>query len=223
MGVESLEERAAELLGQIQASVSESVRAMNEAGALRRREVDEVHRQHDEAQKKLDAVRKSAEELLKRNEHLISEIKEGWRGRIAAVAVEAAAEQARQHGAAVVGAVETRARDLIRQLDLEIRRVADLNQSLRWKTLGYAFLIAVATLGVLVPLTVSIGGKKMAVEAERLARSQASGMAQLLMLQNAELRRCEVNGAARLCIRIDPVAISPDDKSGASFAVVHGY
>jgi hypothetical protein len=64
MDIERLEERAVELLGQIQASVGESVRAMNELGALRRREADEAHRQHDAALKKLDLIGQSAEQLI---------------------------------------------------------------------------------------------------------------------------------------------------------------
>jgi len=57
---DKLEERAAVILGQIQASVAEYVRTMNEAGALRRREVDEAQRQQDEAIKALKAVQASA-------------------------------------------------------------------------------------------------------------------------------------------------------------------
>ncbi|MFO1503497.1 MAG: hypothetical protein U1F39_06740 [Steroidobacteraceae bacterium] len=220
MGLDSMEERAAELLGQIHASVGEAVRAMNEAGALRRREADEAHRQHDAAQKKLDAIRKSAEELFKRNEQLVLEIQEGWQRRIAAVAVEASAEQARQHGAAAVKAIESRATNLIQKLDDQLNRVSEVNSSLRWKTLGYAALLATAIAVVAFPVLISRGSRSMATEAERLAHAQAPALARLLLLEKADIRGCEVGGVPKLCVKVESGTPSPLGKSGDIYAVI---
>lgn len=223
MGIESLEERAAELLGQIHASVGEAIRAMNEASALRRREADEAHRQHDEAQKKLDAVKTAAELLLKNNQVVVADIRDGWRSQIGRVAVEVAAAQARQHADAVVGAVEGRAKDLIIQLNQQVRQVAEVNRSLRWKTVGYAGLIAVGLCLLVVPLSLFLGTRAMSTGAAQLVRAQSSGADRLLTLSEADLRACEVGGKSRLCVRIDPDLTVAGSKPGQVFAVVQGY
>jgi len=229
MDIERLEERAVELLGQIQASVGESVRAMNELGALRRREADEAHRQHDAALKKLDVIGQSAEQLITKNDQLVAEIREGWVARIGATAVEAAAEQARQCSSTVVGAIEDRAQQLIRgfealiwRVEEEVVRVREVNQSLRWKTLGGAALIAVGATLVLFPLSVWWARGLITVAAEREARAEVAGARRLRELSAVDFRDCEVNGAKRLCVRVEQGLPVAEGQEGAAYAVVRG-
>jgi len=220
MDIERLEERAVELLGQIQASVGESVRAMNELGALRRREADEAHRQHDDALKKLDLIGQRAEQLVTKNDALVGAIREGWGERIGAVAIEVAAEQARQCSAATVGVIEERAQALIGRLREEVVRVEEVNRALRWKTLGHAGLIAVGATAVLLPLSVWWARGSLTDAAERQARAEMAGAQRLRELASAEFRECEVSGAKRLCVRIDQGVPAVAGKDGAAFAVV---
>jgi len=86
MDTERLEETAAQLLGQIQASVAENVRAMNEANATRRRESDEAHRQHERAVAMLGEVVKEARAINAANMRMIDEIQLGWAKQIQSVA-----------------------------------------------------------------------------------------------------------------------------------------
>jgi len=223
MELEPMEERVVELLGQIKASVGETVRALNEASARHRREADEAHRQHDEAQAKLAAVKSAAEGLLERNKQVVAEICEGWRSQIGRVTVEVASAQARQHANAAVSAIEGRAKDLISQLQRQVEQVAEVNQSLKWKTMGYAGLLAVALCLVVLPLCLSWGARAMSTEAEELVRAQSSGAARLLTLKDAEFRACEIGGKSRLCVRIDSGLSVPGSKPGEAFAVVQGY
>lgn len=80
MDTDKLEERAAAILGQIQASVAEYVRTMNEAGALRRREVDEAQRQQDEAIRVLKAVQSSASIAVDVHSKLAAKLGNDWLG-----------------------------------------------------------------------------------------------------------------------------------------------
>ena len=72
--LDKLEERTALILGQIQASVAEYVRTMNEAGALRRREADEAHRQQDRAIAALASIEEQCKSIQKRNGQLAASI-----------------------------------------------------------------------------------------------------------------------------------------------------
>jgi hypothetical protein len=126
-----------------------------------------------------------------------------------------------------VGAIEDRAQQLIRgfealiwRVEEEVVRVREVNQSLRWKTLGGAALIAVGATLVLFPLSVWWASGVITAAAEREARAEIAGARRLRELSAVDLRDCEVNGAKRLCVRVEqglPVAAGQE---GAAYAVV---
>jgi hypothetical protein len=113
--IDKLEERAAEILGQIQASVAEYVRAMNEAGALRRRESDEVHRQQDEAIRTLKAIQGHAAATADAHSQLAARAGSEWLG-----LVERGLERT------AVAQAEACARAAVTQLDLRLAHLTTI-------------------------------------------------------------------------------------------------
>ncbi len=152
---DKLEERAAMILGQIQASVGEYVRTMNEAGALRRREVDEAQRQQDEAIRVLRAVQASASATADAHSRLAAKLGEDWLGLVERGLSEAAQLQARSAATTVVAQIEQQLSELttaVRNSLIEVGHISRHNQaiarSLAWKTIvGTALWLVAAIVG----------------------------------------------------------------------------
>jgi hypothetical protein len=153
---DKLEERAAVILGQIQASVAEYVRTMNEAGALRRREVDEVQRQQDEAIKVLKAVQTSASATADAHSRLAAKLGEDWLGMVERGLHGAAQLQARTAAATAIAQIDLRLTELaaaVRDSLIQVGKISERNQqiarSLAWKTIGVtAAWLTAAAIGV---------------------------------------------------------------------------
>lgn len=150
---DKLEERAAVILGQIQASVAEYVRTMNEAGALRRREVDEAQRQQDEPIKVLKAVQASVSATADAHSRLSAKLGEDWLGLVERGLHEAAQLQARTATVTSVAQIDLRLSELtaaVRDSLIKIEKISEHNRgiarSLAWKTIGVTavWLTAVA-------------------------------------------------------------------------------
>lgn len=152
---DKLEEQAAVILGQIQASVAEYVRTMNEAGALRRREVDEAQRQQDEAIKILKAVQLNASATAEMHSRLAAKLGEDWLGLVERGLRETAQEQARIAATASVSEIELRLHELtaaVRDSLIKVGQISERNdriaRSLAWKTVGVtAIWLITAALG----------------------------------------------------------------------------
>ena len=123
---DKLEDRTAAILGQIQASVAEYVRTMNEAGALRRREADEAHRQQDQACAALHAVEKHSRDLLDTIRELAASVGKDWLGLVERGLREIAVAQGRAAAETAYCQFETRANSLIANLDLALNRVSEI-------------------------------------------------------------------------------------------------
>jgi ElaB/YqjD/DUF883 family membrane-anchored ribosome-binding protein len=152
---DKLEDRTAEILGQIQASVAEYVRTMNEAGALRRREADEVHRQQDEAIRALKAIQIQATQTAEAHSRLAAKAGSDWLGLVERGFQGIAVAQAEAAVRASVVQLDVRLNELtevVRDAVGKVGQLADRNEricrSLAWKTV-------VTTAGWL--LVVSIG------------------------------------------------------------------
>lgn len=140
---DKLEERAAVILGQIQASVAEYVRTMNEAGALRRREVDEAQRQQDEAIRVLKSVQASASATADANSRLAAKLGEEWLGMVERGLHRAAQLQAKTAAADCVAQIDLRLSELtaaVRDALTKVEKISECNndiaRSLAWKTIG---------------------------------------------------------------------------------------
>jgi hypothetical protein len=151
---DKLEDRTAEILGQIQASVSEYVRAMNEAGALRRRETDEAHRQQDEALKLLKAVQIQAAATAEAHSKLAGRLANEWLGLVERGLREIAMEQAIVAARTSVTQIDSRLNELnaaVRDSVSKVGEIAGRNEriarSLAWKTvvITAVWLITAAT------------------------------------------------------------------------------
>lgn len=160
MDTERLEETAAQLLGQIQASVAENVRAMNEANATRRRESDEAHRQHERAVAMLGEVVKESRAINVANMRMIDEIQLGWAKQIQSVALDVSSAQAAQHAKAVVLTIELRSQKYLEKLgegieaaNRVVERAGEINRTLAWKSIGVGIawgMLSVAAVVVLI-------------------------------------------------------------------------
>jgi len=157
---DNLEERAAVILGQIQASVAEYVRTMNEAGALRRREVDEAQRQQDEAIRLLKAIQLRASSIADENSKLAAKLGNDWLGMVERGLRETAFEQARIAANVSVTQIDLKLGDLtaaIRDSLAEVSEISERNErisrSLAWKTIGitalWLFVASILSLAVL--------------------------------------------------------------------------
>jgi hypothetical protein len=153
LDADRLEERTAVILGQIQASVSEYVRTMNEAGALRRREADEAHRQQDEAIKVLKAVQIHAAVTAEAHSKLAGRLANEWLGLVERGLREIAVEQAVIAARTSVTQIDSRLNELnavVRDSVIKVGEIAERNEriarSLAWKTVGMTavWLIAAA-------------------------------------------------------------------------------
>lgn len=157
---DKLEERAAVILGQIQASVAEYVRAMNEAGALRRREADEAHRQQDEAIRALQTIQLQAKDILESHSRFASKAGADWlnlvdRG-LKGIAIAQAAEVARVTQTNLelcVSDLNAALREVVRSVDEIARKNDRICRALAWRTvfltacwIGIIAIVAAVTL-----------------------------------------------------------------------------
>lgn len=149
---DKLEERTAVILGQIQASVAEYVRTMNEAGALRRREADEAHRQQDTACASLKTLAEHARKILTSQEELSRTIGKDWLGLVERGFREVAVAQGRAAAETAFMQFESRANSLIASLNVALERVAEIaaandrvRRSIAWRTCAVAGLWIIAS------------------------------------------------------------------------------
>jgi hypothetical protein len=157
---DKLEERAALILGQIQASVAEYVRTMNEAGALRRREVDEAQRQQDEAIRSLKATQAMASAAAEEHSRLAAKLGHDWLGLVERGLKEVAQMQARIAAKASVTEIEIRLNELTAEIRHSVNIVGQISQqnkviarSVAWKTVvvtGVWLVVAAVLMRVLV-------------------------------------------------------------------------
>lgn len=140
---DKLEERTAEILGQIQASVAEYVRTMNEAGALRRREADEAHRQQDDAIRALKAIQLHAAATFEAHSKLAARAGSEWLGLVERGLRESAVAQAEAAARTSVARIEMRLNQLnsgICDALSMVGQLADRNEricrALAWKTVA---------------------------------------------------------------------------------------
>lgn len=173
------EETTAELLGQIQASVAEFVRSLNEAGALRRREADEAHRQHDQALRSLAALDARCKSLLAVHTELIEEIQVKWESKIVEGATEVAIAQARTYADAVMTTIDKRAEayakslgQLIASTEAVTHRAVSENRLLTWKT-----VLIHAIWGSVISILVVTGSWLMVQKEIRASVAQISAVA----------------------------------------------
>lgn len=153
---DKLEERAAVILGQIQASVAEYVRTMNEAGALRRREVDEAQRQQDEAIRVLKAVQAAASIAVDVHSKLTAKLGNDWLGLVERGLRDTAIELARVTTTASVTQIENRLIELsagVQNALLTVTQLSERNEriarTLAWRTISATTLwIGVVTIGL---------------------------------------------------------------------------
>lgn len=150
---DKLEERTAAILGQIQASVAEYVRTMNEAGALRRREADEAHRQQDEALRNLKTIQIQAAAAVETHAKLSARVGNDWLALVERGLRETALAQAEVAARAATTQLDLQVRDLtssVRDALSNVNQIADRNEricrSLAWKTVvtTAAWLLAVS-------------------------------------------------------------------------------
>lgn len=137
MSIDDFESTAAGILCQIQASLQEYVRLMNESGARVRRESDEAHRQHDEALKSLELLATAG---LKMNDLLktfFKSVQQEWPNQVARGAHDAAAEAIKRHVESQMSVVETRLHKATHRLEL-------LSKSLGWKQLAINGAVAMS-------------------------------------------------------------------------------
>jgi hypothetical protein len=153
---DKLEERVAAILGQIQASVAEYVRTMNEAGALRRREVDEAQRQQDEAISVLKAVQVGAQATAQAHSRLVATLGKEWLGLIERGLSEVAIAQARAAAETAVIRFEGRVNSLAARIDLALTRAEDIanandriQRAIAWKTCAVAGTWMIASVAAL--------------------------------------------------------------------------
>jgi hypothetical protein len=153
---DKLEDRTAEILGQIQASVAEYVRTMNEAGALRRREADEVHRQQDEAIRSLKAIQLQATAIAEAHSRLAARAGNDWLGLVERGLQETAVAQAEAAVRASVAQIDMKLFELtvvVRDAVDKVGQLADRNEricrALAWKTVAVsAGWLVVAAIGL---------------------------------------------------------------------------
>lgn len=203
---------------------------MNEDAARARRVSDEAQQRHDGVLQQLEKLSRETHTTNLTHAKLVEDIRQRWAKYIKVGAEEIAVAQARATSEATLAVIERRLQGVTGGLDQLMGRVAAVagraeavSESLQWKTLGQAGLIAASLLAVLMPLSVWWGGRSMASAAEDLARAQSAGYARLQELSKAEFRGCEVAGVRRLCVRIEPGSGAPMGPAGAAYAVVHGY
>jgi hypothetical protein len=148
---DKLEERTAEILGQIQASVAEYVRTMNESAALRRREADEAHRQQDKAHSALQALERRSQQLVNTTSELAERVGKDWLCLVERGIKDVAVAQARAAAETAFLQFETRATSLTASLDLAIARVGEIakvndriQRAIAWKTCAVAGIWMIA-------------------------------------------------------------------------------
>lgn len=151
MNSDKFEEATAEILGQIQASVAEYVRTMNEAGALRRREVDEAQRQHDQVVASIKTIETQGKSILEENCRLSSKVANDWLGLVERGLQDAVKAQAREAAQAVLLRLEERLESLTRRIERLAQTAEDLaaanekiTKSLPWKALGVVAMWVIA-------------------------------------------------------------------------------
>jgi hypothetical protein len=148
---DKLEDKTAEILGQIQASVAEYVRTMNEAGALRRREADEAQRQQDQALQGLKTLENQGRAMLKISETLSTRAANDWLGLVDRGLREIALAQAKEATSCALSSLKVQtdqltlainhANNLADQIALRNERIC---RSLAWKALAVAAVWFVA-------------------------------------------------------------------------------
>jgi len=227
---EDREDRAADLLGQIRDSLNEFVRALNEEAARARRLADEAQHKHDRALQQLEKLGKETHTTNLTHAKLLEDIRHRWPRYIRAEAEEVALAQARACSQATVAVIEDRLRaaeggldQVMGRIQAVVNRADAVSNSLQWKTLGHAALIAAGALLVVLPLSLWLGSRSVAARVAQLAGMQAAGLTQLQELSRAEFRPCKMNGTERLCVRIEPGVPTTEGKTGASYAVVQGH
>lgn len=153
---DKLEERTAAILGQIQASVAEYVRTMNEAGALRRREADEAHRQQDEAIRALQAIQLHATSTVEAHSRLAARAGSDWLGLVERGLRESAVAQAEAAARTSVAQIDRRLSELNSAVCEALNRVGELAirnericRALAWRTVA-------ASAGWLIGVTVCL-------------------------------------------------------------------
>lgn len=231
MDASKLEETTAEILGQIQASVAEYVRTMNEAGALRRREADEAHRQQDQAIAAINAVESRGKAILERHTELVVTIGKEWVSLVNRGAKDVAIAQARECASAAMLMFEGRAekyaeriRDMFSSIEEVVGRHRAINRSLAWKTVTISGALGMTLTMLLVALVWWRGNIAIRDRIAQYATLEISAARIRQDLSRADVRGCEIAGQRRLCIRIDEGAPSVvDEKNHATYAVPFGY
>lgn len=142
---DELEDRTAEILGQIQASVAEYVRSMNEAGALRRREADEVNRQQDAVINALKAIQSHAAATADAHSSLAARVGSDWLGLVERGFQRTAVAQAEAAAKATVLQLEIRVTELTAVVHDAVGKVGKIAignericRTLAWKTVAVA-------------------------------------------------------------------------------------
>ena len=153
---DKLEDRTAEILGQIQASVAEYVRTMNEAGALRRREADEAHRQQDDVCASLTALEGHCRNLLAAHRELAGSIGKDWLGLVERGLAEVAIAQGRAAAETAFSQFEIRTNSLVANINSALDRADEIasandriQRSIAWKTCAVAGLWMISSAIVL--------------------------------------------------------------------------
>jgi hypothetical protein len=152
---DKLEERAAVILGQIQASVAEYVRTMNEAGALRRREADEAYRQQDQVIAVLRSLETQCKTMVRAQGELSAAVGNQWLAMVERGFNKVAIDQAREAGIRTVTTFESALLDLRTEVKHALestRKLVDENRRIcratTWKTavVSAVWVVAVATI-----------------------------------------------------------------------------
>jgi hypothetical protein len=229
LNTSKLEETTAEILGQIQASVAEYVRTMNEAGALRRRETDEAHRQQDQALAAIAAIELQGKAILARHTELVTWIGKEWANLVNRGAKEIAIAQARECASATILTIEQRAeehaervRKIAASTEAVIARADEVNRTLAWKTVATATGFGVGLTMLLVALVWWRGNVAIRDRVAQYAALEVAAASVRVQAPGADLVGCNFQGENRLCIRLDgePLEIGEGDKRGI-YAPVH--
>lgn len=230
MSTQPAEEQMAELLGQVRDMVSEYGKTLSEIGARTRRALDEIQHRLDGLAQSMEKVCKELHAATLALVKAVEDMRHRWPKYIKAEAEAIAIAQARECSKATMDVVEkrlqvpvaaaTQVKESVLASGAHVQKIAEM---LQWKIAGYAGVTVAGLLAVLLPLSMWWGSHTMKGVVGELARTQAAGYTQLQQLAKADLRECDVNGAQRLCLRIEPGLPTTTGKAGEVYAVVHGY
>src|SRR5690349_21678599 len=126
---------------------------MNEAGALRRREADEAHRQQDKAIAALASIEEQCRRIQKTNGQLAVSIGQDWLGLVERGLKDAATHQAKESANFVISGLETKVSELSSEVRSALEKTTRLvevseriHRAVSWKVICGAGFWLLSTL-----------------------------------------------------------------------------